>query len=151
MDPRIYGGENGPSNLVTVCEACNLKKGDALFDVWLERLDEPYRSLAYSVYVELHRRTPEEFVPIKIFDIDNVLQRGVLVTDKTLLIETERGIFKDIANYFNPIHLERFGLISHGTGSGATAKWQTGLPGRKRVAAYESAVKMWRSGKFPRH
>lgn len=61
MDPIARGGEDAQYNSVYCCAACNQKKGDNLFTVWLQKLKPEYRELSRKVYVEKHGREPEQF------------------------------------------------------------------------------------------
>jgi len=65
MDPLAYGGEDSICNVIYVCDACNIKKGDTLFVDWLEKLEPCWREISIYFYIEKHTAPPSIFVPSK--------------------------------------------------------------------------------------
>lgn len=63
MDPLSLGGKDNERNTVYCCANCNLKKGNKSFSDWLQCLDEKQKALSRNIYIQKHKRSPEEFKP----------------------------------------------------------------------------------------
>ena len=56
MKPLAEGGLHSKHNIIPCCSKCNLRKHDTPYGEWVERLREPYKSKAMSIYIERQGR-----------------------------------------------------------------------------------------------
>lgn len=64
MDPISLGGEDTDENTIYCCANCNIKKGNKLFSDWFLCLEEKYKTISRNVYIQKHKRNPEDFKTI---------------------------------------------------------------------------------------
>lgn len=60
--PITKGGLHSQHNVVVCCYSCNCKKRDLSFSEWLEKIDEPYRTMAEKMYMKQHGAIPSQMV-----------------------------------------------------------------------------------------
>jgi len=67
MVPISKGGANSKANALVCCRACNSRKCDLDFDVWLERLADEHRTRMERLYWKRFRVAPGQAVIPLIF------------------------------------------------------------------------------------